>query len=100
MRLVLEASEPVLTAALSSREALLAEMGVAMREDGGTLGVFSPKKVGAGPCANVAKWHYHGWMPKEGGGVMGEGVAGWNSGPGMNQPFLDFALRGDILVAE
>ena len=27
------------------REALLAEMGVAMREDGGTLGVFSPKKV-------------------------------------------------------
>lgn len=24
-------------------------MGVAMREDGGTLGVFSPKKVGAGP---------------------------------------------------
>lgn len=30
----------------SSREALLAEMGVAIREDGGTLGVFSPKKVG------------------------------------------------------
>lgn len=27
------------------REALLAEMGVAIREDGGTLGVFSPKKV-------------------------------------------------------
>lgn len=27
------------------REALLAEMGVAMREDGGTVGVFSPKKV-------------------------------------------------------
>ncbi|XP_058635690.1 kinesin-like protein KIF1A isoform X2 [Onychostoma macrolepis] len=26
------------------REALLAEMGVAMREDGGTVGVFSPKK--------------------------------------------------------
>ncbi|KAG3282111.1 kinesin family member 1B, transcript variant X12 [Ictidomys tridecemlineatus] len=26
------------------REALLAEMGVAIREDGGTLGVFSPKK--------------------------------------------------------
>lgn len=48
MRLVLEASEFVLTATLSSREALLAEMGVAMREDGGTLGVFSPKKVGAG----------------------------------------------------
>lgn len=30
---------------LSNREALLAEMGVAIREDGGTLGVFSPKKV-------------------------------------------------------
>lgn len=30
-----------------SREALLAEMGVAIREDGGTLGVFSPKKVGS-----------------------------------------------------
>lgn len=29
------------------REALLAEMGVAMREDGGTVGVFSPKKVKA-----------------------------------------------------
>lgn len=29
------------------REALLAEMGVAMREDGGTVGVFSPKKVRA-----------------------------------------------------
>lgn len=28
-----------------NREALLAEMGVAMREDGGTVGVFSPKKV-------------------------------------------------------
>lgn len=31
---------------LHYREALLAEMGVAIREDGGTLGVFSPKKVG------------------------------------------------------
>lgn len=31
---------------LHHREALLAEMGVAIREDGGTLGVFSPKKVG------------------------------------------------------
>ncbi|KAI4883673.1 hypothetical protein NFI96_017215 [Prochilodus magdalenae] len=29
----------------SFREALLAEMGVAIREDGGTLGVFSPKKT-------------------------------------------------------
>uniref|UniRef100_A0A3P8WHR9 plus-end-directed kinesin ATPase n=1 Tax=Cynoglossus semilaevis TaxID=244447 RepID=A0A3P8WHR9_CYNSE len=27
------------------REALLAELGVAMREDGGTVGVFSPKKT-------------------------------------------------------
>ena len=27
------------------REAVLAEMGVALREDGGTIGVFSPKKV-------------------------------------------------------
>lgn len=33
------------------REALLAEMGVAIREDGGTLGVFSPKKVGS-----VVQW--------------------------------------------
>lgn len=30
---------------LPFREALLAEMGVAVREDGGTVGVFSPKKV-------------------------------------------------------
>lgn len=30
---------------LLHREALLAEMGVAIREDGGTVGVFSPKKV-------------------------------------------------------
>ena len=28
-----------------SREAVLAEMGVALKEDGGTIGVFSPKKV-------------------------------------------------------
>lgn len=34
-----------LTSAPVHREALLAEMGVAMREDGGTVGVFSPKKV-------------------------------------------------------
>lgn len=27
------------------REAVLAEMGVALREDGGTIGVFSPKRV-------------------------------------------------------
>ncbi|KAK7806105.1 hypothetical protein U0070_000032 [Myodes glareolus] len=37
------------------REALLAEMGVAMREDGGTLGVFSPKKVGTESSASVDK---------------------------------------------
>lgn len=55
VELVLEASEFVLTTALSSREALLAEMGVAMREDGGTLGVFSPKKVGAESSAGVVK---------------------------------------------
>ncbi|NXA71350.1 KIF1C protein, partial [Thryothorus ludovicianus] len=30
------------------REALLAEMGVALREDGGTVGVFSPKKASQG----------------------------------------------------
>lgn len=35
-----------LLSSLVIREALLAEMGVAMREDGGTVGVFSPKKVG------------------------------------------------------
>ena len=28
-----------------NREAVLAEMGVALREDGHTVGVFSPKKV-------------------------------------------------------
>jgi hypothetical protein len=27
------------------REAVLAEMGVALKEDGGTIGVFSPKKT-------------------------------------------------------
>jgi hypothetical protein len=27
------------------REKILEEMGVALREDGGTVGVFSPKKV-------------------------------------------------------
>lgn len=35
----------VMSMMFSLREALLAEMGVAIREDGGTLGVFSPKKV-------------------------------------------------------
>lgn len=32
-------------AGLFFREATLAEMGVALKEDGGTIGVFSPKKV-------------------------------------------------------
>lgn len=36
---------------LAHREALLAEMGVAVREDGGTVGVFSPKKV----CEGLGK---------------------------------------------
>lgn len=36
---------------LACREALLAEMGVAVREDGGTVGVFSPKKV----CEGLGK---------------------------------------------
>ena len=30
---------------VSPRESLLAEMGVSIKEDGGTLGVFSPKGV-------------------------------------------------------
>lgn len=34
---------------LSPRESLLAEMGVSIKEDGGTLGVFSPKGVSAPP---------------------------------------------------
>lgn len=37
--------EADLCLSLARREALLAEMGVAVREDGGTVGVFSPKKV-------------------------------------------------------
>ena len=37
-----EGSSPKVT------KALLAEMGVAVREDGGTVGVFSPKKVSEG----------------------------------------------------
>lgn len=67
------AFELVLTAALSSREALLAEMGVAMREDGGTLGVFSPKKVGAGPwyCTNAIKVALSVVEAKAGGAFLG-----------------------------
>lgn len=34
-----------LSLARSLRESLLAEMGVSIKEDGGTLGVFSPKGV-------------------------------------------------------
>lgn len=72
------ASELVLTAALSSREALLAEMGVAMREDGGTLGVFSPKKVGAGPwyCASVVKVALSQVEIKAGGALLGGRCSG------------------------
>ena len=38
---------PIITYFNSSyfREALLAEMGVALKQDGGTIGVFTPKKV-------------------------------------------------------
>lgn len=32
-------------ALLIYREAVLAEMGVALKQDGGTIGVFSPKKT-------------------------------------------------------
>lgn len=38
-------ASPSPDACLSSREAILAEMGVSIKEDGGTLGVFSPKGV-------------------------------------------------------
>ncbi|KAL0597364.1 Kinesin-like protein KIF1C, partial [Plecturocebus cupreus] len=38
------------------REALLAEMGVAVREDGGTVGVFSPKKVERGATDPLSAW--------------------------------------------
>lgn len=69
----------VLTPTLSPREALLAEMGVAMREDGGTLGVFSPKKVGAGPFPGLPQ-RGQGWRtcsPRQlsapGGGEAGSG---------------------------
>lgn len=44
-----------LLSSLAIREALLAEMGVAMREDGGTVGVFSPKKVRRSFSAVCAK---------------------------------------------
>lgn len=47
---------------LAHREALLAEMGVAVREDGGTVGVFSPKKV----CEGLDKEAWRAlWMPEE-----------------------------------
>lgn len=41
-------NETGLCLSFAFREALLAEMGVAVREDGGTVGVFSPKKVSEG----------------------------------------------------
>ena len=44
-QLCVNVSALALTLPSLCREALLAEMGVAMREDGGTVGVFSPKKV-------------------------------------------------------
>lgn len=40
---------------LPPREAILAEMGVSIKEDGGTLGVFSPK--GVSPAAGVTRTH-------------------------------------------
>lgn len=52
-----ELTGPHKTICLSaSREALLAEMGVAVREDGGTVGVFSPKKVSEGPLRARRPW--------------------------------------------
>ncbi|KAF3860306.1 hypothetical protein F7725_000561 [Dissostichus mawsoni] len=55
------------------REALLAEMGVAIREDGGTLGVFSPKKTPhlvnlnedlscQSACSTTSKTELQGWV--------------------------------------
>lgn len=49
----------------ASREALLAEMGVAVREDGGTVGVFSPKKVSEGLLRPRRLWK--GWYRGSGG---------------------------------
>ena len=34
----------IFTPLISDRDAMLADMGVALSEDGGTVGVFSPKK--------------------------------------------------------
>ncbi|XP_032887362.1 kinesin-like protein KIF1A isoform X4 [Amblyraja radiata] len=47
------------------REALLAEMGVAMREDGGTLGVFSPKKIERRRAAQMLLESLGVFSPKE-----------------------------------
>ena len=37
------------------REAVFAEMGVALKEDGNTLGIFSPKKVSLQSKAAILK---------------------------------------------
>lgn len=49
-----------------------------MREDGGTLGVFSPKKVGAGPwyCARVVKVALSLVEVKAGGAFLGGRCSG------------------------
>lgn len=75
----------------SPREALLAEMGVAMREDGGTLGVFSPKKVGVRPASMGLPRLGHGWAPCPSRGLipLGEEEQGGGSrhwGPRLPQP--------------
>lgn len=50
---------------LLCREALLAEMGVAMREDGGTVGVFSPKKVRKNSSFSDLSISANGWWFSE-----------------------------------
>ncbi|MGH0121716.1 UNVERIFIED_CONTAM: hypothetical protein FKN15_000188 [Acipenser sinensis] len=45
IKMLTNALKILISLLLNLREALLAEMGVAIREDGGTLGVFSPKKT-------------------------------------------------------
>lgn len=73
---------------LSSREAVFAEMGVAIKEDGNTVGFFQPKKtphlVNLNPDSSLSEcllyylkvtlyqfqrlykfpgWHYEDWFP-------------------------------------
>ena len=38
------------------REAVFAEMGVAIKEDGATVGFFSPKKVRSSQCGKKQKF--------------------------------------------